>query len=69
MRLSNGYTRFTGIALILGGILPVVGMAGMMALFAMPFSQTVFIPFDIAIATWLLVLGALVTRGVEQEPA
>lgn len=24
MRLSNGYTRFTGIALILGGILPVV---------------------------------------------
>ena len=27
MRLSNGYTRFTGIALILGGILPVVGMA------------------------------------------
>jgi hypothetical protein len=27
MRLSNGYTRFTGIALVLGGILPVIGMA------------------------------------------
>lgn len=27
MRLSNGHTRFTGIALVLGGILPVVGMA------------------------------------------
>jgi hypothetical protein len=27
MKLSNGYTRFTGIALVLGGILPVVGMA------------------------------------------
>ena len=27
MRLSNGYTCFTGIALVLGGILPVIGMA------------------------------------------
>jgi hypothetical protein len=26
MRLSNGYTRYIGIALLLGGILPVVGM-------------------------------------------
>ena len=27
MRLTNGYTRFTGIALVLGGILPIAGMA------------------------------------------
>jgi hypothetical protein len=47
----------------------VIGMAGMMALFAMPSSRTVFIPFDVAIATWLAMLGAWVTRGVEQAPA
>lgn len=46
-----------------------IGFAGMMALFAMPYSRTVFIPFDVAIAIWLLVLGYLVTRGVEQPPA
>jgi hypothetical protein len=27
MKLSNGYTCFTGIALILGGILPMIDMA------------------------------------------
>ena len=124
---SNCYTRFTGIALLLGGIMPIIGMAmrpllveqnfnfqpadftavgaqhgiwilsyqvmvfglfvrlaglvalgslhshtpartvvwpgvaigmaGMMALMAMPLSHTVFLPFDIAIAVWLVVLG------------
>ncbi len=76
MFFSLGLTVL-GVGLALGRVIPrwlgvvgaVIGMAGMMALFAMPFSRTVFIPFDIAIATWLVVLGALVTRGVEQEPA
>ena len=76
MFFSLGLTVL-GVGLALGRVIPrwlgvvgaVIGMAGMMAMFAMPFSQTVFIPFDIAIATWLVVLGALVTRGVEQEPA
>jgi hypothetical protein len=31
-------------------------------------SHLVFIPFDIAIAVWLVVLGGLTSRGVEQEP-
>lgn len=46
-----------------------IGFAGMMALFAMPYSRTVFVPFDVAIAIWLVVLGAQVVRGVEQPTA
>lgn len=53
----------------LGVAAAVIGFAGMMALFALPYSRTVFIPFDIAIATWFVVLGASVTRGVEPSPA
>lgn len=53
----------------LGTIAAIIGFAGMMALFAMPYSRMVFVPFDIAIAIWLVVLGAGVTRGVEQPTA
>ncbi|MBI4756813.1 MAG: hypothetical protein HY778_15630 [Betaproteobacteria bacterium] len=76
MFFSLGLTVL-GVGLALGKVVPrwlgvagaAIGMTGMMALFAMPFSHTVFIPFDIAILAWLVVLGALVTRGIEQEPA
>jgi hypothetical protein len=65
-----------GVGLALGRVVPrwlgiagaAIGMAGMMALMAMPLSHTVFLPFDIAIAVWLVVLGGLTSRGVEQEP-
>jgi hypothetical protein len=68
-----GLTLF-GVGLALGKVIPrwlgvggaAIGMAGMVVLFAMPFSHTAFIPFDIAIATWLVMLGASVTWGVEQ---
>lgn len=73
MFFSLGLTVF-GAGLALGRVVPrwlgiaavVIGMAGMMALFALPFSHTVFLPFDIAIAIWLVGLGGLVSRGVEQ---
>ena len=76
MFFSLGLTVL-GVGLALGKVVPrwlgvigaAIGMAGMMTLFAVPFSHTVFIPFDIAIATWLVVLGALVSRGVGQESA
>lgn len=76
MFFSLGLTLL-GVGLALGGTLPrwlgvvgaVIGMAGMMTLFALPLSRTVFIPFDVAIAAWLVVLGVLVIRGVEQPPA
>lgn len=63
-----------GVGLALGRVVPrwlgiaaaAIGMAGMMALMALPLSHTVFLPFDIAIAVWLMVLGGLVSRGVEQ---
>jgi hypothetical protein len=73
MFFSLGLTIF-GVGLALGRVVPrwlgiaavVIGMTGMLALFAMPFSHTVFIPFDIAIAVWLVVLGVLSSRGIEQ---
>jgi hypothetical protein len=76
MFFSLGLTVF-GVGLALGRIVPrwlgiaaaAIGMAGMMTLFAMPLSHTVFIPFDIAIAVWLVVLGGLTSRGIEQGPA
>jgi hypothetical protein len=76
MFFSLGLTVL-GAGLALGKVVPrwlgivgaAIGMAGMMTLLAIPLSHTVFIPFDIAIAAWLVVLGALVSRGVEQEPA
>jgi hypothetical protein len=75
MFFSLGLTVL-GVGLALGKVVPrwlgiagaVIGMAGMMALFALPFSHAVFIPFDIAIAFWLVVLGGVASRGVEQEP-
>ena len=63
LALGKVTQRWLGVAAV------VIGFAGMMALFALPYSRTVFIPFDIAIATWFVVLGASVTRGVEQTPA
>jgi hypothetical protein len=76
MFFSLGLTVFA-IGLALGKVIPrwvgvagaAISVAGMMALFAMPFSHGVFVPFDIAIAAWLLVLGASVARGVEQMMA
>jgi hypothetical protein len=73
MFFSLGLTVF-GVGLALGKVVPrllgiaaaVIGMAGMMALFALPLSHTVFLPFDIAIAVWLVVLGGLTSRGIEQ---
>lgn len=55
----------TGIGLALGHVLPrwigisgaVIGMTGMMALFALPLNRVVFVPFDILIALWFVLLG------------
>jgi hypothetical protein len=88
MRLSNGYTRFTGIALILGGILPIIGMAIRPLLVEQNFNfqladfeaitahhaiwivsyQVIVFGLFVRLAG-LVVLGALVSRCVEQEPA
>jgi hypothetical protein len=75
MFFSLGLTVL-GVGLALGKVVPcwlgvaaaVIGMAGMMALMALPLNHVVFIPFDIAIAVWLVVLGGLTSRGVEQGP-
>lgn len=76
MFFSLGLTVFA-IGLALGKVIPrwlgiagaAISVAGMMALFAMPSSHGVFLPFDIAITAWLLVLGTSVARGVEQMMA
>ena len=73
MFFSLGLTVF-GAGLALGRVVPrwlgiaamPIATAGMMALFALPFSHAVFVPFDLAIAVWLLALGGLSLRGVEQ---
>lgn len=51
--LARGHTltRWIGIS---GAV---IGMAGMMALFALPLNRRVFIPFDVLIALWFVVLG------------
>jgi hypothetical protein len=75
MFFSLGLTVL-GVGFALGRVVPrwlgiaaaAIGMAGMMTLFALPLSHTVFIPFDIAIAVWLVLLGGLTSRGIEQEP-
>lgn len=74
MFFSLGLTLY-GVGLALGRVVPrwlgiagaAIGMAGMLALFAMPLSHGVFVPFDVAIALWLVVLGGLSLRGVQQE--
>jgi hypothetical protein len=64
----------TGVGLVLGRLLPrwlgisgaIIGMAGMMALFALPLNKLVFIPFDALIALWFVVLGLFSLGG--QKP-
>lgn len=74
MFFSLGLTVL-GVGLALGRVVPrwlgiagaVIGMGGMLTLMAAPLSHVVFLPFDIAIAVWLALLGGLSVRGVEQK--
>jgi hypothetical protein len=58
---------FTGAGLYLAALMPrwlgmaavLIGLAGMAALFIAPFSQVVFIPFDVLIALWFATLGGM----------
>jgi hypothetical protein len=69
---------FMGAGLWLGHLLPrwlgigagVIGLAGMAALFVAPLSETVFLPFDVAIALWFAALGVSVIRlhGAAVQP-
>lgn len=66
-----------GAGLVLAGLLPrwlgwvaiAIGAAGMAVLFALPFSQTAFVPFDAAFALWLLALGGVMLRSGAPRPA
>lgn len=67
--LGSGLMLGKLVAKPLGVAALLIGIAGMAALFAAPFSKTIFIPFDIAIALWFAALGGTIFLGVTQpEP-
>jgi hypothetical protein len=60
LMLGKAVPKWLGLA----GLL--IGAAGMGTLFIFPFSSVAFIPFDIAIAGWLVVLGVVVFGGIKE---